>query len=259
MRKTSRDFALLLTVSALVLGLALAKQMRGEEVLEPPKAPELLLEEMLVERETPRPGYRFWTPEDIPAGAEVSNQKMGRRPLDDSDPEMRYLAQAYFDQGGCGRGPGLRCPEANAPLRVEGDRMAAYLERQYEQSLVEGYADTATIVSAIAGTGSDRGIAYIAGLLENPRDDRERGLAVSALQEAASSGAVDVALRVLDRTPATDEAVRATAILAVQINIEEGKLKRPDAVARLRTIEARSSSSDLEHSAARRALQKLDE
>jgi hypothetical protein len=225
---------------------------------EAPEAPELRIEELILERETPREGYRFWTPEDIPVGAEISNQKMGRRPLDDSDPEMRDLAETFFGQGSCNRGPGLRCPEAKAPLQAGGDRLASYLIRQYDESLLEGYPDTATILTAIAGTESKTGSLYIESLVDAPRDDRERDFALSALRECASERCVDAALRVLDRTSALEPATRAAAIRAIAINVDEGKLDRPDAVAALRSL-AEADAPGLDRMAAQRALRALGE
>ena len=209
------------------------------------------------------PGYRWWSVEDAEAMPQTplsteEAERLGRRPLDDSDPEMRGLAQRFFDQGPCNRGPGGRCPEAAQPLIDGGERMARYLILQYERSLKEGYQDVATIMTAIGATASRAGTDYVVGRIENPRDDGEADHALRALRECRSSDAVDMALRLLDRTPRDDWRSRVQAVRAVEINLREGKLERPDAVERLREISVRADASQVERKVAGRALRAIE-
>jgi len=205
------------------------------------------------------PGYRWWTAEDAAqAPLSAEGERSGRRPLDDSDPEMRDLAQRFFGQGACNRGPGGRCPEAAQPLVDGGDRMARYLIRQYEQSLAEGYPDTATLMTAIGGTASTTGTSYVVEKVERPRDETEADFALSALQECRSGRAVDAALRLLERVPRDDWRNRVQAVRAIEINIRDGKLERPDAVERLREISARPDASPVERTVAGRALRAIE-
>ena len=214
------------------------------------------------EEEDLPPGFRWWTAEDAQGAAQAplsaEGERSGRRPLDDSDPEMRDLAQRFFGQGACNRGPGGRCPEAAQPLVDGGDRMARYLIRQYEQSLAEGYPDTATLMTAIGGTASPIGTSYVVERVERPRDETEADFALSALQECRSGRAVDAALRLLDRAPRDDWRSRVQAVRAVEINLREGKLERPDALERLREISGRQDGSPVERKVADRALRAIE-
>lgn len=259
-REAKRALLIVLAGAALIVGLILyqAVEAFAEEELGPPGKPILI-----PNQEPPADGYRIWTRED--AGQFQHAQEIRfplRRPLDDSDPEMRAIVEAYLEQPPCHRQPGERCPrwrEMQRPLKQGGDRLAEYLKRQYEASLEEGYMDTQTLLSMIARTHSGTGDAYIGQLVEEPRDRKELRFSLSALKECGSNRAVDRALDVLSRTPESDPMTRALAIRAVHWNLEAEKLDRPDALRELRSIAARGNASAAERGAATRALRALGE
>jgi hypothetical protein len=257
-QKTGRLAVLVLAFVFLALAVILTRGANGEED-QVPTAPELL-EQMIYDQQNPAPGKRFWTDVDE-TGHLVSttpDAKAGRIPFDDSDPMMQQYAEQFFAQR-CNRGPGLRCPEAKAPLQAGGAQLARYLIDHYQRSKLEGYRDTATLLTAIAGTETPTGTTFVIGLVDNPGDRQEFEFALAALRECRSSVAVDRAMSVLDHTPESDSLARTLAIQAIEVNVDEAQLSRGDVVDRLRAIAVRERVNDFERGAAIRALRTLGE
>jgi hypothetical protein len=83
------------------------------------------------------------------------------RPLDDSDPEMQALMQTFFDLTPCGTAVSGMCHEALELLTGGGDRLAAYLIRQHEQSEAEGFLNHSTYLRLLGHTESERAVTYL--------------------------------------------------------------------------------------------------
>lgn len=156
-----------------------------------------------------------------------SSPTVVHRPLDNSDPEMKRLAEQYFGRGPCNSGPGVRCPEAGLPLEAGGDRMAAYLIRQYEESF-HGGNNTQTLLSGVARTRSDTGVAYVLDRTRSPRDKRELDEALYAIARVGDGRSADAALAVLRTTD--DPQIEAVALMALGENLVRMKAAdRPQA------------------------------
>ncbi len=163
------------------------------------------------------------------------------RPLDDSDPEMKE----YFSSipgGGCGNelyfNRYFRRERVHRKFVAGGDRLARYFIRQYQASVDEGYVDSAGFLRYAAYTTSETAFSFIARLLEEARQRRDRAVfrdALVALSRTEQPGAIDIALAVL----ATDGdfVARAYAIEVLRRTIDLTEARRPDAIDMLRAIE----------------------
>ena len=172
---------------------------------------------------------RMPVPKPSSASPDRSRFRKGRpfrRPFDDRDPEMKYLAQYYLAQGTCPTAPREPCVDAGKPLWEGGDRLARYLIAQYEASLDEGYPDTTTIVTAIGGTRSDTGLRYMERMIKKPRTPRERKQGLTGLARCNRDEAIDIALQVLRESQDVDD--RRLAVKAISGNLYLLGHPRPD-------------------------------
>lgn len=138
------------------------------------------------------------------------------RPLDDSDPEMKKLADQYYGQGPCGRGPGRSCPDAGLPMEAGGDRMVDYLAPQYEEAFRGGHA-TQPYLNGIARTRSKAARQFILARIGSPRDTREHKEALYASLRMGDPAVCAAALESLRNAKRAD--VEATAMMAVGENL----------------------------------------
>lgn len=125
------------------------------------------------------------------------SQRKGVRPPDDSDPEMRRVWLEILGAPNC-KDFSMTCEPRASLFKSGGDRLAEYLIRQYEESVIQGHPGAGHYMLYIATTGSERGIRYVLDEYQNPKRTGGRSAALQGLLDARDPRASDVALRLLN-------------------------------------------------------------
>lgn len=182
--------------------------------------------------------------------------RVGVRPLDDSDPKMRDHMLEIARLGPCGRGPAEQCERARSLFAKHGERLTAYLIRQYEASIREGYLGAPHYLVRIGKTRTDRAVRYLVGEVRDPAEPRMRRYALHGLVYVEDHRAIDEAMAWI-RTD-VERRVCETAITAAQKNVELLGLRDPRVEERLAGLERDASAPYAVRFRASKALDSME-
>ena len=169
------------------------------------------------------------------------------RPLDDSDPEMKQLMEAFFELTPCGSLPHGICDDALQMLIGGGDRLAHYLIQQIEQNEAEGFPNRGTYLRLLGHTESEVAFVYLADLLESRRAAYARGdvdyqsylVAIESLGRTRRVEVIDMVMPVLeddDNAGFQNAAVNALD----RVQVKHGPI--PAVAAALRALKQRNAA-----------------
>ncbi len=179
-----------------------------------------------------------------PSNAEGFGQYL--RPLDDSDPEMKQLTEAFFDLTPCGGAPHGICDEA-AQLLVSGsDRLARYLIQQIERNEAEGFPNRGTYLHLLGHTQSEVAFAYLVELLDLRRAAYARGeiyphvyrVAIEALGNTRRKEVIEKVMPILEAEANPGFQIAAVNALD-RVQVKHGPI--PAVAAALRALEQRNA------------------
>jgi hypothetical protein len=159
------------------------------------------------------------------------------RPLDDSDPEMRYYLENVATGGGCPTMPYERCPEALKVYEEAGDRLAAYLIHHVEASAAEGYPPLTRPLNQIAYTRSETGFIFLRDLVRSREtlSPAYARTAIHALGKTRDERVLDEMLRIIEADP-PESFQRNAAVRSLLWVVEETGTTRADVLASLRSL-----------------------
>lgn len=168
------------------------------------------------------------------------------RPLDDSDPEMKKLMEAFFDLTPCGNLPHGICDDALQLLVGGSDRLARYLILQIEQNEAEGFPNRGTYLRLLGHTESEVAFVYLADLLQSRRAAYARGdiahqsylFAIESLGNTRRMEVIDTVMPVLEAD--ADPGLQNAAVNALdRVQVKHGPI--PAVAAALRALEQRNA------------------
>ncbi len=168
------------------------------------------------------------------------------RPLDDSNPEMKQLMEAFFELTPCGNAPHGICDDALQMLVGGGDRLARYLIQQVEQNEAEGFPNRGTYLRLLGHTETEVAFVYLADLLQSRRAGYARGNIehqsyLVAIESLGRTRRVEVIEKVMPVLEADDDPVFQNAAVNAldRVPVKHGPI--PAVAVALRALEQRNA------------------